>query len=661
MIVPLLKDIIIIFGLSIAVLLLFHRFRIPSIVGFLITGIVAGPEGLRLISDVEKVKVLSEIGIIVLLFTVGMEFSLKKIFKYKRYFFLAGPIQVILTACGGFLAGEILGRPWNESIFLGFLLSLSSTAIVMRLFQERGETNTPHGQLSLGILIFQDVIAVPMMLLTPFLGGNPEELNASILYRLGEGAVILIVTFYSGIQLVPTLLFHAAKTRSRELFLLTVLLICFSVAWIASSVGLSLAIGAFLAGLVISESEYSAQAIVDVIPFQDIFTSFFFVSIGMLLDIGFLLEHSIPIFLITSGVFILKSGTVSLIAMGLGFPIRSAVLSGIALSQVGEFSFVLGMYGISNNLGTEFLHKLFIAVSILTMALTPTMIAISPWIAAFAQKLPLSQRMLSGIRGRDKEEMRAVKNHIIIVGFGFSGKNVARSSKEADVPYAIIDMNPETVLKEREKGEAIYFGDATGENILKFVNIKEARALAVLINDPIAAIRVVERARKLNPEIYIIVRARRLEEMPLLFKVGANDVIPDELGASLEIFARVLVKYEVPRDHIEQLVKMLREEGYEMARPRYLEKTVFSDLPDTLSVITVKTIILSKNSPFAEKSLEEAQLRKNFGFTVIVIKRGDQTIYNIDSTTILQGGDQLVIVGIKRELEESLKKLGYIL
>lgn len=653
--IPLLKDFIIIFGLSIAVLLICHRLRIPYIVGFLVTGIVAGPQGLQLIRAIEEVHILAEIGIVVLLFTVGLEFSVKKILLYKRYFIIAGPIQVGLTVLGGFLTAKLLGRPINESIFLGFLVSLSSTAIVIRVLQERADSNSPHGKFTLGILIFQDVIVVLMMLVTPMLAGEGQEIDVNLFFQLGKGLVILAITFLSAIQLVPTLLFYVAKTRSRELFLLTILVICFSVAWITSSIGLTLALGAFLAGLIISESEYSHQAIGDIIPFQDVFTSFFFVSIGMLLDIEFFLEDPVSIILLSIGIFILKSVVVVATALFLRLPIRTAVMSGIALGQVGEFSFVLAMSGISHGIGTEYLHQLFLAVAVLTMGLTPTLIALSPKIADFALKLPFPSKLMSGIHFEEPTQEDVTKDHVIIIGYGFSGRNLARSSKEAEVPYVIIDMSPERVREEKIKNEPIHFGDATSDRVLTHANIQSAKVVAVLVNDPIAALRIVEHARKMNPSVYIIVRTRYLEEMPVLYQLGADDVIPDEMGSSIEVFSRVLMKYEVPADHIEQLVNVLRMEGYEMLKPRYSEETIFSDLKEYLADVSVKTLTVEENSLVANHSLSETALRKKHGLTVLVIKRGNDRIYNVDAESILKPGDKVVVVGTKEHLANSHK------
>lgn len=647
MIIPLLQEIVIIFGLSIIVLLICHRFHIPNIVGFLFTGVLCGPHGLGLVKGIENVETLANIGIVLLLFTIGMEFSLKKLLNYKRFFIVGGLLQVFLTTLAGFAIAQYLERPVGESIFLGFLLSLSSTAIVLRMFDMTYQTETPSGKIVTGILIFQDIIAVPMMLLIPFLAGFQGQFNLSFLILLGESLLILTGAFFCAVLIVPWLLYHIAKTRSRELFLLTVLTVCFSVAWLTSSIGLSLSLGAFLAGLIIADSEYRNEAVGDILPFQDIFTSFFFVSIGMLLDVQYVIEQPFFIFSVTIGVLFLKALIATLTTLFLGMPLRTAILSGIALSQVGEFSFVLAKSGVSFSLGTEFHYQLFLASALLTMAITPTLITIAPQIANFFLRLPFPSSLKTGMDVMESANNVKKIDHVVIVGYGVCGRNVALSCHEMKIPYVILEMNPETVKQEKIKGEPIYFGDATHESIMHHAGVDKAKAIAVLVNDPIASLRVVEHARRLNPHIYVIVRTKYIQEMKPMYQLGADDVIPDEFGSSVEIFTRVLRRFDVPPMDIEKVVVLLRYEGYEMLRLLYKEPLTLYDLKMSSHNLEVEAFTIDKKSEYVGKTLEESKFRKIYGLTVVMIKRKTLMITNLNAQTRIMAQDTLFFVGPK--------------
>ena len=345
--VPLLSDILIIFGLSIMVLFVFNRLRIPAIVGFLLTGVLAGPYGLGLIKAIHEVEVLAEIGVVLLLFTIGMEFSLEALLRIRKSILLGGCLQVLLTILVTFVLASLqIGCTFGESLFIGFLVSLSSTAIVLKLLQEKAEMDSPHGQTSLAILIFQDLIVIPMMLFTPLLAGMGGEIGQSLLILFAKGAGVIVLVILSAKWIVPQLLYQIARTRSRELFLLTVVVLCFAIAWLTSSVGLSLALGAFLAGLIISESEYSHQALGNILPFRDVFTSFFFVSVGMLLDVGFVVENLLSVLTIVLIILTVKTITAGFTTVLLGFPLRTALLVGLTLAQLGEFSFILARSGL---------------------------------------------------------------------------------------------------------------------------------------------------------------------------------------------------------------------------------------------------------------------------------------------------------------------------
>ncbi|RME61222.1 potassium transporter KefB [Candidatus Parcubacteria bacterium] len=564
--IPLLNDIVIIFGLSIAILFICHRLRVPTIVGFLLAGILVGPYGLGLVKAIHEVEILAEIGVVLLLFTIGIEFSIQRLLQIKKSVLMGGSIQVLLTFGVAFGIARELGQPAGNSIFIGFLISLSSTAIVLKLLQEKAEVDSPHGRTALGILIFQDIIIVPMMLITPLLAGTEGDTGEALLILIPQTIGIIGLVIISAKWLVPYILHQIARTRIQELFLLSIILICLAVAWVTSRIGLSLPLGAFLAGLIISESEYSHQALGNILPLRDVFISFFFVSIGMLLDIDVLFHQPASIALITLCVLVLKSGIAAFTTVLLGFPLRSAILVGLAIGQVGEFSFILSEIGIEHDLLPGNIYQLFLAVSILSMAATPFILALAPKLANTILRLPLPQRLVSGIYPVSESEAGNPKDHLVIIGFGIVGRNVARAAKFADIPYAIIEMNPETVRTEKRKGEPIYYGDATHQTVLEKANIKDAKIVVVAINDPTATRRIIDLIRRISPTVYLIVRTRYLQEMKDLYALGADEVIPEEFETSMEIFARVLTKYLIPREEIERLLAEVRADGYDILK-----------------------------------------------------------------------------------------------
>ena len=648
--IPLLHDIVIIFGLSIFVLLFCHRIRLPNLVGFLVTGVLCGPYALGIVECEEDVQTLANIGIALLLFIVGMEFSFKKILEYRRYFLIGGAFQVFATIFCGLAIAKLFERSIEEAIFMGFLLSLSSTAIVLRLLDEKRETDTPHGHVILGIMIFQDIVAIPMMLLIPLLASDYEapKLGYETIIALAKSGIILTCVLFGAIKLVPMLLFQIAKTRSRELFLLTVLAICSSVAWVTSNLGLSLSLGAFLAGLIIADSDYRLEAIGDITPFQDIFTSFFFVSVGMLLNIDFFLQQPFYLLFITLGVITLKAVLAGTATFLLGMPLRTIVLTGISMAQIGEFSFVLAKSGFSAGLGNEYYHQLFLSVALLTMALTPILISLAPAFATKLLKMPLPIRLKSGLSQHPEKKRDLLSNHIIIIGFGLSGRHLARSAKGASIPYIIIEMNAQTVRQEKLKGEPIHFGDASHESVLHHAMVGEAKVVAVVINDFAASAHVVEMARKLNPHIYIVVRTRYLKEVQGMYSLGADDVIPDEFGSSVEVFTRVLRKYETSLEQLQKIVAETRAEGYEMLRSLYQQtsdSTIFSP------GIQSETFHVHQGSPIAGKTLAESEMRKLYNVNVILIRRGGETLTTLNADTRVYVHDLLILSGRTENLK----------
>ena len=643
--IPLLNDIVIIFGLAIAVLLICHRLRVPAVVGFLLTGIFVGPYGFGLVEAVHEVEILAEIGIVLLLFTIGIEFSFERILEIRKSVLMGGSFQVLLTFSATFLITRWFGQAFGEAVFFGFLVALSSTAIVLKIIQERAEVDSPYGRATLGILIFQDIIIVPMILLTPLLAGATGSLSESVLLLLAKGIGIILLVIVSTKWIVPKVLYQIARTRNQEVFLLSVVVICLGVAWLTSKAGLSLALGAFLAGLIISESEYSHQALGNILPFRDVFISFFFVSIGMLLNVDFLIQQPGTILLIAVGVLVLKSVIACFVAVLLGLPFRTSNLVGLALSQVGEFSFILSRTGVEHGLLAGNVYQMFLAVSVLTMAATPFIISLAPRAADMVLRLPLPERLRTGLYPVTEVEIEVKKDHLIIIGFGVNGRNVARAARLSGIPYAVIEMNPKTVREEQAKSEPIYYGDSTHEVVLQQANIKGARIVVAAINDPTSTRRITEIVRRLNPGAHLIVRSRYLQEMRPLYELGADEVIPEEFETSVEIFTRVLAKYLVPRDEIEALVAEIRSDGYEMFRSLGKVMPSFSDLSLQIPDVEISTLRVVEGSPLDGRSLAEMELRKRFGVTVLAIRRNSDILTNRNVNMSFCSNDVLFVLG----------------
>ena len=650
--IPILKDVIIIFGLAIVVIFICSRIYIPATVGLLITGIIASPHGLGLIHSVEEVEILAEIGVVLLLFTIGIEFSMENLLRVKRTVLLGGTAQVVITILVTFFIALKAGMPVTHGLFAGFLVALSSTAIVLKIFQDRAEIETPQGRTSLAILIFQDIIVVPMMIILPLMAGGSSENMLNAVFGLMKGAGIIVLVILCARWVVPKVLFLIARVRSRELFLLSIIFICFSVAFLTHYVGLSLALGAFLAGLIISETEFSHETLGSILPFKDIFTSIFFVSMGMLLDVGFLFNHPLQVTIMTMSVISIKCLVVLIAVLIVGLPLRIAVLTGLSLCQVGEFSFILFMKGADLGLFRGEYYQLFLNVAVISMGLTPVMIYLSHQLASKVDKIPARNRLLTGWRNNLISRIieKKVSDHIIIIGFGLNGRNLAKTLKASGIDYIVVETNPDTVSAERKRGEPIFFGDATREGVLKGAGIFDARVLVVVIADPAATQRVVNTARKINPKIYIIARTRFMSEMETLTRMGANEVIPEEFETSIEIFSRALSKYLIPKSEIDRHVSEIRTDGYQMLRSMDKTSNSFADLKYQLPDIEIGTFRIDPESTVAGKSLSELRLRNQFGITLLAVQREGKTIANPESSFIMDTGDILIFIGNPRGL-----------
>ncbi len=648
--VHLLQDLAVIFAVSVLVVLVFHRFRLPALPGFIVAGLLLGPNALGLVADVHAVEALAEVGVILLLFTIGIEFSLARLREMARQVVGVGLLQVGLTAAAATVLGLVLVSRWQVAVFLGLLVALSSTAIVLKLLTDRGEIDAPHGRLATAILIFQDLCVVPIMLLVPFLAGTAKGGAAGMAVALGKAALIVVGVIVAARLLVPRLLREILKTRSRELFLISIILLVTLTALGTAAAGASLALGAFLAGLVLSESDYGHQALAELLPFRDVFISLFFVAVGMLVDLGFLRNHP---WVTVSGVALVLGGKTVFAAaapMLMGSASRVALLAGLAVAQIGEFSFVLAREGQTTGLLSAPLYQTFLAVAVCTMLLTPFLIQGGPVIVQGLERVLPLRRLLPESRTPLPEVAQdQLRDHVIIAGYGLNGRNLAAALRSVGVAYYIVELNAQTVRQARAQGEPAFYGDATREEILHALGVDRARLFVVAISDPAATRRMVRVARGVNQDLFIIARTRYVVEIPELTRLGADVVIPEEFETSVEIFARVLSHYRVPRETVDQLTDQIRAAHYAALRTP-AGATTAAVLPG-LPRMVIERVRLAPGAFAVGRSLASLALRTRTGALVVSLKRDDQDHPTPDPDLVLETEDELVIVAQPPQVE----------
>ncbi len=546
----LLLDLIAILAASTLVVVVLHRLRLPAVAGLLIAGALIGPSGLGWISAGSDVERLAEIGVVLLLFTIGLEFSLSSLKRIARMVCVGGALQVTLSVAATYALSRGAGLSPERAWFAGFLVALSSTAIVLRSLSERGEVDAPHGKLIVGVLLFQDLCVVPMMLVTPMLAEGDASLPAVGL-ALGKALVVMSATVVLARFVLPRIFRAVARTQRRDVFLLTVLGACASIAWATSLAGLSLSLGAFLAGMVLADSEYGHQALADVLPLRDLFTSLFFVSIGMLIDFDVLREHWLAVSSLSLALLVGKFGVATLAGVVMRMPLRVAALSGAALAQIGEFSFVLARLGRELELLDAQELALFLDASVITMLVTPLVSLAGPLIAAGAGRLDRIDTWV-GAREPSSAPRERLDGHTIVLGYGVGGELLARTLRSAGLRYVLIDLDVDRVKLAGERGETIAFGDASRPELLEQAAVAAAAQVVVLLNDPQATIAAVRAVRRLAPAIPVIARARFLADAGALRAAGATHVVAQEVEASLHVTAAALDRHGLPAEEIEQ-------------------------------------------------------------------------------------------------------------
>ena len=647
-----LRELIILLAVSLPITFLFHKAKLPALVGFLITGVLIGPHGGAVITDTSVVERLAEIGVVLLLFTVGLEFSLADILRSGRQLLLGGSLQVLLTIATVAVIAFLFRYPPPQAIFFGFLASLSSTAVVLKMYTDRAELDTAHGRLATGILLFQDMAVVPFMLLLPVLGqaGSSEGISPlSVLSSLGKAVIGLVAVFLAARKVVPFLLHHVIRLRNREIFFLLIVLLCLGTAWLTYTFGLSLALGAFLAGLIISESEYSHHIVGDILPFRDYFASIFFISVGMLLQVRYLTDHFPMLIGLTTALALTKTALVVVTALLLGYPLRSSLLAGLALAQVGEFSFLLSQQGELFGLISGNVFQVFINTSILTLVATPFIMQVAPW---FADRLRLLQPSAP-----DQPNICALTGHTIIAGYGLNGRNLAHTLKATHIPYTVLEVNVDTIRRARDEGEPIIYGDITREDVLVRTGVPCARVIVFAISDFAATRMALRHVRKLNPAIFTLVRTRYATEVDELLKLGADQVIAEEFETSIEIFSRVLHQYHIPGNIIANQINMVRFDGYKMLRGLSLDQEKIGRLAALFAAATVDNVQIPPECACIGKTLRDLDIRRLSGATVIAIVRNGEAATNPGPDFTLDGDDIVVLMGAHKELDAAVELL----
>jgi len=644
---PIFQDLLILLAVALGNALLFSRLRQSPIIGYLVTGILIGPYGLHLVQGTAEVEVMAEFGVIMLLFSIGLEFSATRILALKSLLLRCGPTQVVLTILATTLLLLPFGLPPATAVTLGLAAALSSTAIVLKLLMESGSLETATGRVSLAILLCQDFCVILFLVGLPLLAGGSNEFN---LRQVAKALLLLGGLYLFARHLLKPLLRGVLRTRSQELFRLTVLALALGTAWVTWQAGLSLALGAFLAGLALAESDVAHQVLADAIPFRDVFLAIFFISMGMLVD-GRLLLGNLPA--LGGGLLVLlllKTATGTLAASLARYPLRTALATGLTLFQVGEFSFILLKQGLDLGLLTQPLYQYALALTTLSMLASPLVIPRAAQLVEGAWKL---LRLPADPWPEPQLEMTAnLEGHVIIAGYGLSGRNVSRVLREIGTPYLHIELNGTTVQKARSEGEFIVYGDVTATEVLHGIGIERARALVLAINDPPALARAIRAVRELNPGLFILVRSRYVLERDELRRLGADAVVTDEIESGLQLATLILRRCSIPEGRILKQIARLRGQHTPAGEPA----SVAQSLSGYLSILdngSIEFQAVPDHSPCIGRTLRELDFRARSGATVVGVVRDQHISYNLPADLSLREGDTLLLLGTVEDLHKA--------
>lgn len=620
--------------------------RQPPVLGYIAAGVLVGPfTGGITVSSTHDIELLAEIGVALLLFALGIEFSLKKLKPVRSVALIGTPIQLLLTIGVGYLIGQGFGWDWMASIWLGGLIATSSTMVLLKTLMSQGRMGTLSSRVMIGMLIVQDLAVVPLMIILPQLG-NPEQ-GLEILGAAALKAILFLgVMIILGTRVIPIVVRQIARWNSRELFLLAITALGLGIGYVSHEAGLSFAFGAFVAGMVLSESDYGHQALSDIIPLRDLFGLLFFVSVGMLLDPVKLSEIWVEVLVVVAIVIVAKGTIFAGVTRLFGYGNVVPIAAGLGLFQVGEFSFVLARVGVSTESISDELYSLVLAVAIVTMFLTPLLSRLTAPIYSAIRKRKASDPMQTF-----NVPDAALNQHVIIAGGGRVGKNVARVLTRLEFPFILIEFDSHRVEQAQEKGWPVIYGDASQEVILEAAHIE--RACLCLVTTPSIDVTgmVVRQIRRMNPEVHIVARAAGEEQVADLHEQGVYEVVLPEFEAGLEITRQALLHLRVPTDKIQRFNDDVRSELYKpmLELTEAHEKLV--GIKDASRLLSLHWIELADDSPLLGKTLTESQVRTVTGATVVGVIRDGALYTNPSEKKVFRSGDLVAVIGSEEQIE----------
>jgi len=655
-----LQQVAVVSGVAVVTAALLSRLRLPTTAGLLLAGAVAGPFGARLIPGLDTLEVLADIGVVLLLFTIGLEFSMDRIRRIARVVALGGGLLVGLTVLATLGVALLAGETVSRGIFFGFMASMSSTAIILQVLSDRGELDSPHGRFIVGTQVFGDLCIVPMGLTVPVLAGiGTASPGLDLLGALGLAGLVVAGTLSAARWLLPPVFARVDATRSREVFLLAVLGICAGTAWLTSLAGLSLALGAFLAGLVLADTEYRHRALGDTLSLRNVTASLFFISLGSLFDARVLLEAPLAVLGVFALLVVGKGVIGTLSALAMRFPARAALISGAGLAQFGEFGFVLLGLGLPLGLVSRQEMSVIVTGGVLSMFLTPLLVAAAPKMTAGERLLRPLERLL-GARGIDEDEAHArtdgLSDHVVVAGYGIAGRLLVKALAEAGIPHLVMELNADTVRQAQQAGEPVFYADVSSVEALAHARVREARALVLTINDPQALRRAVPAARKCAPDLPILVRTRYFSERPTLLALGATEIVTEEVEAGIEMLVRLLARIGVPLPERDRhLAEARRRTAPETCEDPGKDPSPFP-IPE-LADLRVATFLVRPGTFALGRTVRELELRRSTGTLMLGVRRGGHRILCLDPDHPLAEGDTIYLVAPEEALDRALRLL----